>query len=88
MFPGADPTIENEGGHKPVAYVRKPQIRDMLDSGESKVGNEMKASSLQLYDFKIWALILNMYLQDTLTMIDHPTIVTSIGTESLLLNYI
>ena len=38
ILPGADPTIENSIGHKPVAYANTLKTRELLKSAESKVG--------------------------------------------------
>ena len=38
ILPGADPTIENEIGHKPIAYANTLKTRELLKSAESKVG--------------------------------------------------
>ena len=37
ILPGADPTLENESGHKPAAYVKTFKTRELLKSVESKV---------------------------------------------------
>ncbi len=37
MFSGADPTLENEQGHRPVLYAKSPRIKEILASAEKKV---------------------------------------------------
>ena len=37
ILPGADPTFENDSGHKPVAYANTLKTRELLKSAESKV---------------------------------------------------
>ena len=39
---GADPTSENELGHRPSEYVRSQQVKDLITEGENKV----RASSM------------------------------------------
>jgi len=34
---GADPTAENETGHRPIAYARSQQLTELLQNYETKV---------------------------------------------------
>jgi len=34
---GANPILENENGHRPLAYVKSQQIKELLQESEQKV---------------------------------------------------
>jgi len=34
---GANPMLENETGHRPLAYVKSQQIKELLQESEQKV---------------------------------------------------
>jgi len=34
---GANPLLENENGHRPLAYVKSQQIKELLQESEKKV---------------------------------------------------
>lgn len=40
VYPGADPTIENENGHKPEAYARNPKIVGLLQKSSEQVASQ------------------------------------------------
>lgn len=39
---GADPTIENDGGHRPIDYVKEGEIKEMLLEYTIKYGELLK----------------------------------------------
>lgn len=34
---GANPMLENDSGHRPIAYVKSQQIKELLQESEQKV---------------------------------------------------
>ena len=55
---GADPTLENENGHKPLAYVKSPAIKGLLEEHEEKVqlsldNRDALAHTVTLFMFKL-----------------------------------